>query len=118
MWSSHSKGLANLSVFAEWRVSETRCPTGTAAAAAVEEEEEAAVVEEGAEVAVVAGVPADKGGLAVAGAGREAPREPSGCTSSRWPKERGPWRCTTLYPSGRAASRSTAPSSSSARTTW
>lgn len=40
--------------------------------------------------------------------GEEAPgvvalRVGRGCTSSRWPREPGPWPCTTPYPSGRAA---------------
>lgn len=94
MWRCHSEVptrlLPNLwrLVSAEWRALETSYPTG------MEEEE---VV-----VAVVAGVPADKGGLAAAAAGKVGPLGP-GCTSSRWPSEPGPWPCTTPYPSGRAA---------------
>lgn len=97
MWRCHSEVpprlLPNLwrLVSAEWRVLETSYPTG------MEEEEEEVVV------AVVAGVPADKGGPAAAAAGKGGPPERSGCTSSRWPKEPGPWPCTTPYPSGRAA---------------
>lgn len=60
-------------------------------------------MEEEEVVAVVAGVPADKGGPAAVAAGKVGPPELSGCTSSRWPRELGPWPCTTLYPSGRAA---------------
>lgn len=40
-----------------------------------------------------------------------------GCTNSRWPREPEPWPYTTRTPSSRTASRSTAPSSSSGRTT-
>lgn len=85
-------------VSAEWRVLETSYPTGTV----VEEEEQEEVA--AVEVVVVAGVPADKGGpVAAEAAGREAPLEPSGCTSSQWPRGRGPWPCTTPYPCARAA---------------
>ena len=91
-------------VSTEWRASETRSPTGT-------EEEEVVV-------AGVAGVPADKGGLAVVAAGKGVPQGPSGCTSSRWPSAPVPWPCTTPSPSGKTASPSTAPSSSSGRITW
>lgn len=80
-------------VSAEWRALEMSYPTGMVV---VEEEEEVVV-------AVVAGVPADKGGPAAVAAGKVGPPGRSGCTSSRWPSEPGPWPCTTPYPSGRAA---------------
>lgn len=92
MWRCHSEVppqlLPNLwhLVSAEWRALETSYPTG------MEVEEE-----------VAAGVPVDKGGPAVAAAGKGGPLEHSGCTSSRWPKEPGPWPCTTPYRSGRTA---------------
>lgn len=105
MWRCHSEVPPRLLpndwrlVSVEWRVLETSYPTGM-------------------EVVVAPWVPADKGGLAAAAAGKEGDPEHSGCTSSQWPREPGPWPCTTPYPSGRAALRSTALSSSSAKTTW
>lgn len=70
--------------------------------------------------------PAMEGARAAEG---EAPRAPGegapgaavaagrGCTSSPWPREPEPWPFTTRTPSNRTASRSTAPCSSSVRTT-
>ena len=94
MWRCHSEVppqlLPNLwrLVSAEWRDLETSYPTGM-------------VVEVEVEVAV--GELADKGGPAVEAAGKGGPLEPSGCTSSRWPKEPGPWPCTPPSRSGRTA---------------
>lgn len=92
MWMCHSEVPPRLLpylwclVSAEWRALETSYPTGMEVA-----EEE------------VAGVPADKGGLAAAAAGKGVAPERSGSTSSRWLREPGPWPCTTPYPSGRTA---------------
>lgn len=92
-------------LFAEWPALETRCRAATAQA------EEAQGRPPGWSWAPRA---AEEPGAA----GRAGSPERRGCTSSRWRRERGPWPSTTQSPSARTASRSTAPCSSSVKTTW